>query len=161
MAPDLCLIAKTIEWLNSTRMMTVKIKPKVSLSALVSMESMPDTKSPNKVIVPRINEYTITTDIINTIIPKIVRSNHSYIVRPLACLRNTSSRNTGPPFGQIRLSEFCSEQAVCHAMVQHRILMEIENDKSLYEAARGAGTGLFTGRHQRRRKGRMAGWTGG
>src|SRR6516165_9490337 len=98
MAPDLCLIAKTIEWLNSTSIMTVKIKPKVSLRALVSMDSMPDTKSLNKVMVPRISEYTITTDIIKTIIPKIICSNHSYNVRPLACLRNTSSRNTQPPF---------------------------------------------------------------
>src|SRR6516164_8654256 len=140
MAPDLCLIARTIEWLNSTRMITVKINPNVSLSALVSMDSMPDTKSPNNVIVPRISEYTMTTDIINTIILKIICSNHSYKVRPLACLRNTSSRNTDLPFfGRIWVNRFWSERAVCHAMMQNRILMEMENDKNLFEAAGGSG----------------------
>src|SRR6516165_425526 len=98
----------------------------------------------------------------NTMIPKIICSNHSYGVRPLARFRNTSSSNTEPPFLPSDGGRVWSEQPMCHAcpMVQNCKPMEVENGEDLFEAAGGAGAGLFAGGRQRRRKGRLAGGPG-
>src|SRR5215813_8879982 len=95
--------------------MTVRICPKVSCSAPTSINFIPELKSFPTVIIERISVYMIIRAITNTKSPRITCSNHSYGVRPLACFRNTSSRNTRPPFWPSYGESVWSERAVCHA----------------------------------------------
>src|SRR5271167_503556 len=71
----------------------------------------------------------ITKEMINTIMPKIICSNHSYGVRPFARFLNRLSRNTEPPLAKLRRVSLV-RMAVCHAysMVQNRVLMGMQNE---------------------------------